>query len=192
MVHDALHDGIPAHRMPNNLRQRGGVGDIGRERRLVHIHSCANHRRVHELSSQLVLDENANHLAVAVVDVVGPFHLKAGRHLVQCQTDGEAGCHTDAEHLGGGKGIGVGHEAEQQVLAWLRLPSARHAAPMALKIGGDEGEAALRLLGVLLGVAVGAVGLRQLDVAEAGQWREVVFAHGKCLNGDVGQAERHF
>ena len=118
-------------------RQGGGVGERRREVSLVEVEADADNRGL-EQDTDGILDEDATDLAIAHVDVVGPFHL--GTHAIAFEQADDGQGHGLAEReLQPGREIHrVPQQAEEQVLARGREPHVTAlAAPSRLVVGID-------------------------------------------------------
>lgn len=144
--------------VPENLAERYGVGGITGKVCLVDVEAYADDGAGDVDAFDVVLDEDAAQLVVAVVDVVGPLDADvvgvSAQHLAEYYGDEFAEdkllrcC-----DVGGAEG-----EAEEEVLAALGLPRvAMLATSGSLVVGGDERDAVW--VGQQPGIGVRGVGL---------------------------------
>ena len=139
MFHELLQHKVSLHVVPHDVRQGTRIGSITQEASLVYVDADANRRAPDLRSLQVVLDKYASHLAVLIVDIVGPLNAEAWRKRIEGVSNGK-GCHLrNSEHPSDRQVARHQAKAEKEILGSLRFPSVRVGTPSsALELSRHE------------------------------------------------------
>ena len=121
------------------LRHGAGIGQNGREGGLIHVETYADDAVFHHLR-HTVLNEYAANLAVADVNVVGPFYLCPNLIVVKETHHGERHVLAERELERRGESLGQIIEAEEQVLVRLGQPYISPLSTACRLLGGHDSQ----------------------------------------------------
>ena len=74
MFHHTFQHEASFHLFSHDLFQRDGVGRVAQKFALVYVDSYAHYAALDVFSGDIVLNKQASHFTVGMIDVIGPFY----------------------------------------------------------------------------------------------------------------------